>query len=532
MSVTTASDTVVTARLLAVVVLLAAAIQSAGLPVPLTSARDTQSAAIARHLREDGLPRGLLYPRGPFSADGGGTVLMEFPLVAALGAGTEALVPALGERAYRLPSMAFGALAVVALFDVVRRRAGGAAALAAAALLAFSPLHLEMAASPRPDEGAFALALAALALADRARLKASAAVLALALLAKTTFAAFLVPWAILVARPAGFRRAIADPKRWLLAALALAPAALWHWHAERVNAQSSLMGSLTVLEAASGYARQKGRLAFFVEPRWYAAVGARLAAAATIAGSALAAIGAALVLLRRRADGAGLAGPFALAFAALLVLFPWNAYDHRYYVLAGLPLTALCGGLAIDSARRGARAFGAPLALALLAPAAIPGAIDAAERLRQFSPGAVAFGETIRRATPEGSLVIVCAPIMATWDGSLLYRAERAGWRYSTQTADENDPADMARLAEERRARGALVAGANKVPFSFSRAHYLDGAEVERLRARGATHFAYAGTLDRLRAERLPLARHLVERYRLLVESGASPTVFDLRARE
>jgi len=183
------------APFLVALILVSATIECAGVGVPITGARDTQSASIARNLGEDGWT-GILYPRGDFSPDGRGTALMEFPLVSALGALIRAIAPAIGEAAYRIPSMAFGVLAIVSLFLIVQRVAGEPAALLATSLFALSPLQLEMSASPRPDEAALALTLAAFALRDRHR-SIAAGCLSLALLAKTTFAFALAPWVFL-----------------------------------------------------------------------------------------------------------------------------------------------------------------------------------------------------------------------------------------------------------------------------------------------------------------------------------------------
>lgn len=517
---------------LAAILVAAAAIQSAALLVPITGARDTQSAAIARHLREDGAA-GILHPRGPFSADGRGEALMEFPLVGAMGAVVETLLPPLGEAAYRLPSMAFAALAVASIFALVRRRLGDTAALAAAALAAFAPVHLEIAAAPRPDEAAFALTVFSLALLDRGRMTASAIALSLSFLAKTTYAIALVAWVVLLARRDGWR-ALLRPRALAALAIALVPIALWQLRAERVNAASPLMGSLTVGESVADYLWQKGRIGLFLAPRWYAGIGARLAALATVGGSILALGGAAAIVARRDRRAAALDLALALlgALAALLVLFPWHSYDHPYYVLPALPLTALLGGIAVGevrafAARRAPAAAAAALAALLTAAAAAPELPRAVRRLRVHGSGAVAFGDAVRRLVPAGERIVVAAPFIGPWDGSLLYRADRDGWRYSTTTLDESNPEHAARLDAARRERGEFLDPRRTVPFSLSREHALDPPEIERLRARGAAFFAYAGPLERLRADRPDLAAHLEATARL-VESTPSLTLFSL----
>ncbi len=512
------------ATILTALILVAAAIESAGIGVPITGARDTQCASIARNLGKDGW-KGLFLPRADFSADGRGTALMEFPLVSALGASIREIAPAVGEGAYRIPSMAFGALAIASLFVIVRRVAGEPAALLAASLLAFSPLQFEMSASPRPDEAALGLTLAAFAMRDQQR-PIAAACLALALLAKTTFAFVLVPWVLLDASGGG-HLSVARLRRIAEYLAVVLPVALWHAHAAHVNAESFLMGDLTVAEAAADYAWQKGRVGFFVRFAWYARIGERLLAAATAAGTILALAG--ILVLRRRREAIRIVVAFGAGVLTLLAAFPWHAYDHHYYILFALPLTTLLGGLALDSVRRvfhGWTGLALVVAAVFLVPAS--GVSTAIRAMRSVDRSTVQFGEAARSVLPEDALLIVSAPFIGTWDASLLYRAERRGWRYSTQTLDESDPRAMTRLARAREERRAILPGRRRVPYPVSRAHSLTPEVIEFLRKKGAAFFAYAGPLEQLQAEKPDVAEHLAARYPL-VHCNAVASFFDLR---
>lgn len=497
-----------------------------GLSTPITGIRETQSAMIARNILRDG-PSGVLRPRVDYGGDKPGHFALEFPLTGALGALVWRCAPSLGDASLKVPSLAFYVLGAAFLFDLARRRAGARIALFASALYALYPLHAEMSVSPMPDETGLALGTAAIALLDRhlagggaATLLLSFACASLALLAKSTYFYLAVPLVYLVVRARGWREIFFRPKWIVLAAAAVLPLVLWLLHAKGLNAASELWIGRTVDDTNATYASQRGRLAYYLSLAWYARLASRCAALLTLAGTILFLAG--LVLARWSSGLRGL----VLAWAASIVLYclvlPHHVHSHHYYLLPAAPLAAIAGALAIDSLRRFVRsdALATALGLLLLVPVAVEGIPAAVAGERAVREGRVEFGEAARRIVPVGDLLVVSAWVLKSFDGALLYQADRKGFKFTAHTIDEDDPEDLAELASSRRRRGVLIQGRRHVPPSVSAREALTPERLEELRGRGARFFAYFGPPAQWVEEQRDLARHVLSRYPAVETDG------------
>ncbi len=500
------------------VLLLGLWVRSAGIGTPLTGIRETQSAMIARNILRDG-PAGVFHPRVDYGGDGPGWFALEFPLTGALGALAWRLVPSLGDSALRVPSILFYVLGTLALFDLARRRAGVRTALFAAAFLAVLPLPAEMGASAMPDETGLALSTTALALLDRhlkggraAAAAGAVACAALALLAKSTYFFLAIPMGALIAAERGIRE-IVRPKWILLGALAALPLVAWLLHANALNEASELWIGRTVADTNATYAVQRGRLTYWFSPDWYARLGGRLLALLGLAATVVTAAGLLLALR------AGPARALVLAWAAAIVVYclvlPHHLHTHHYYLLPFAPLAALLCGFAIDAVHRNVRSpvLATLLGLTVLLSVAVEGVPAARASLRAYRADPVHFGEAARRIVPEGRLLVVSALVVKSFDGALLYQADRKGWKFTARTIDDADPDDLRALAADRRRRGVLAQGRRLVPPAVSEREALTPARIEELRARGAEFFGYAGPPSEWAREEADLARHLLARY-------------------
>lgn len=482
--------------------------------LPVTDVRATQSAMIMRNMAADGLS-GLLWPRVDYAGPDPGYLLLESPLVSALGAALARWVGPDAEWPLRSPSIVSSVILAWALFDLALRRLGPTAAVAAVALLGVFPLHAGASGSPAPDEASVALATASLALCDRASTSGRRRTYVLcgllacaALLAKATVFPALLPAAVLGARPASSRR---------LARLALAiaaastPTILWLAHAVAVNATSELWPGITALEAMGSYALQRGRLTHYASGGWYLQTAERALQAVTLPGSLVGACGL-LAMLARRAERA-LAIGWMAGMALYCGAFPLHVATHSYYMTPLLPFAAYAGAALIawlaGRRERLVGALGPPVALAVAVAAGTPRTVAS---LAAFDAEKVQLGSAIRGVVPEGGLVIVVAPWIGPWDGSLLYQARRRGWTFaSAGPASEDDPPPPAQSAGSRAASRVLSA-----------------AGLERLRASGASFLVYVGAPSRWRREQPRLTEHVLCRYATVSDSERL-LVIDLR---
>jgi hypothetical protein len=503
-----------TSLLLGGILLAGLLVRTAGLQSPITGVRETQSAMIARNLLADG-PLGILYPRVDYGGDQPGYTALEMPIVNALGAAVHTVVPSLGDSSFKIPSLFFWLLGSLFLFDLARRRIGPGAALFSVAVYALLPLNAEMSASPMPDAAGLALTTGAVALLDRyaeSRCLATAAgafsLGAVALLVKSTNIYVAFPMIGLLLARRGFR-VLVEGRVLALTVLALAPLALWLWHSREVNAASELFGEGRTVERANlTWLFQRGRTEFYASPLWYATIGRRLLEGNTIAGLAAAAIGCVLAL-RRGSGVRGMVAWWALGLAAYCAALPQLVYTHHYYLLPAAALVALLAGLALDRAGRrlGPRALPWALGLVLLVPVAIEGPPRAMAKLRTANVDKVAFGEAARRVVPEGSLVVISAYTLPSWDGSLFYQSGRRGWKYSAHVVEDSE------VEEHRRKRRALGTRVNSVPPAVDARYALTPDRLEALRLRGAAYFAYFGRPSEWVEEQRDLACHVLERY-------------------
>jgi hypothetical protein len=429
----------VTVSILVVCIIVGVGVRERGLATPLTGTRDTHTASITRNLMRDG-PKGLFRPRVNYPGNEPGFIALEFPLLNAAQALTARAAPWAGEAAFRVPSLLAFVVGLTAVWDLARRRLGVRAACFAAILMTFFPVQITTSVSPGPDQAAVSLAVLGVALLDRyldsnrlATLTGATGALAAAALVKQPMLVTGLPCLVLMVTRRGWR-SILKPRIMIAAGAVVAPVVAWMIHSRHVNA-SSRLGWATAAELVDFYLGQRGRVGFYLDPGWYRSVGDNLIIGFTAAGVIAAVLGL-TVAIRRRGGFMPVLFAWLAALAFYVFFLPFHLATHKYYVLPFAPPAALLGGLLLAvlsgqaSRLRSFAGWLAALALVVGVVSSVPGSM---QTLRAFSRCRVVFGDVAQKHSAEDQLIVTAAPGMRPYDGILLYRADRRGWKLTLQ---------------------------------------------------------------------------------------------------
>ena len=422
-------------------------IRAFGIGTPITGIRDTHTASITRNLMRDGIP-GILKPRVDYPGDQPGYLALELPILNSIQALTSRLIPWAGEAAFRLPSLLAYIFGALALFDIARRRLGEREACFAVALTALFPVHITTSVSPAPDQASISLAVIGLAGLDRfldsnrlATLAVAALALSAAILVKPPTLVFALPCAVLVMTRRGWR-AVLRPPLVIAALLAVTPLVGWMIHSRHLNETSKLNWDVTAAQLVDVYINQRGRVQFYGDLGWYRVVADNLVIGFTAAGVALAVIGLFVAIRRRLPFGWVLIAWFVALLSYVFVL-PFHLATHKYYVLPFAPLIALLGGLSLailsDRKIRRRTIVGSVIALGVVATVAIS-VPSTVKKLKSFPRCRVVFGEVAQKRSSPDDLIITAVPGMRAYDGILLYRANRRGWKLPLQPDQDRRP--------------------------------------------------------------------------------------------
>jgi 4-amino-4-deoxy-L-arabinose transferase-like glycosyltransferase len=430
--------------------------------------RQSDVAAIARNFLENGFH--FTRPQIDWAGNQPGYVGTEFPVLPF----TAALVyrsVGVHEWIGRVEGVVLFVAALPFFFGLVRRIFGEVVAVWATFFYAFAPLSVVASRAFMPDVPSLSLAIIGLCFflrwveEDRFRwLVWSAVLVSLALLIKLPTAIMGVPLFYLASRRDTFsripdvqahvppwRNLLARWELWFFAVVALAPSAVWYWHAHRIATKFYPYHFF----GAGGFR--------IMSVGWYWELVRQTAfSSLTLALFALALLGC-LVVPR---------GKYTRLFhwwlAAMLLFIFVAGYGnrHQWYQLPLVPIAAVFAGCAC--AWVAARAAFPRVLLALGAVLLVASFTVSSYFCVQplYRPAAAALrnlGLELNEATTANALIIAATD----GDPTVFYYAHRRGWHFLGDGVYDGNPIDSAQII----------------------------ANLEKLRSRGATHLVfYAGT--------------------------------------
>ncbi len=483
-----------TARYVVIAIVVAAfVVRLIGIDQPFIdpwSWRQSDVAAIARNFLENGFH--FARPQVDWAGDQPGYVGTEFPIlpffaaVVYKSAGVE-------EWVGRIQGVLFFIAALPFFFGLVRRIFGDVTAGWATFFYAFAPLSLVASRAFMPDIPSLSLAIIGIYFflrwmeEDRFKwLISSALMISVALLIKLPTAIIGAPLLYLALtrrRVSGQGGALSKPpsgKRepesiepveedggleatapwwgmltrwelWFFAAVALVPSALWYWHAHRIAAQFYPYHFF----GAGGFR--------IMSLAWYwEIVRQTVFSSLTLALFALAVLGA---LAIPRGKYTGLFHWWLLA-TLLFIFFVGYGNRHQWYQLPLVPIAAVYAGCAcawVAARVRIPRALFALGAVLLVLSFAISSSFCVQPLYRPAAASLRNLGLELNEATTGNALIIAATD----GDPTIFYYAHRRGWHFLGDGVYDGNPRDSAQIV----------------------------ANLEKLRARGATHLVfYAGT--------------------------------------
>ena len=455
--------------------------------------RQSDVAAIARNFFEGGFH--FTRPQIDWAGNEAGYVGTEFPILPFFAA-LSYKVLGLHEWIGRIQGVLFFAAALPFFFLLVRRVFGAVVAGWATFFYAFAPLSIVASRAFMPDVPSLSLALVGTYFFldwaernDRRSLLGSALLISLALLIKLPTAVIGAPLLYLaVAAVSDRRRSSGDSvggqrlplqdllmrwELWLFAFIALAPSAVWYWHAHRMA------------ENFYPYHFFGGGGFRIMDATWYWKIAQQTALSTLTLGLCALAIVGTFVLSRGKYMRL-----FHSWFAAmvLFVFFVGYGNRHQWYQLPLVPIAAVFAGCACEWI--GTR-LQIPRALLWLGAVLLAGsfAISSFFCVQTFYRPAAAgvrnLGLELQEATTRSALIIAADD----GDPTVFYYAHRKGWHFLEEGIYQGNPLDSAQVI----------------------------ANLEKLRKRGATHLVfYSGTQWWLKyyrefAERLATSATLVE---------------------
>jgi hypothetical protein len=417
------------------------AIRLRGIDTPLTRTRDTQTASITVNLERDGV-RGLLYPRVNYPGNHSGHLAFEFPLLNAFQVITARVFPSAGEAALKFPSLLSYLILAVSIFDLAGRWSDQRTAFFAIALFTIFPLSITMSVAPTPDMTAVSLSMLAMAALDRylssdrwSTLLVSATAFSAALLVKAPMLIVVLPCGALIYCAQGWK-GLWNRRVIILLLLALLPLTAWMIHSHSVNANSQLTESRTAADLITNYMQQRGRVGLYTDPGWYLHLWSKLVDGYSRPGLAAAFLGLLVGLAIRTRFRVVLVAWFA-ALVFFVGVFPFHLATHEYYSLPVAPLAAITGGLFLSwmTTRTSRKASAVGWVIACGWCGFIATTIPKSMKYNAtYGHCHVIFGEVAQALTAEDDLLVVAAPGLAVWDGTLLYRSSRRGWKLSLPT--------------------------------------------------------------------------------------------------
>jgi 4-amino-4-deoxy-L-arabinose transferase-like glycosyltransferase len=422
--------------------------------------RQSDVAAIARNYFQGGFH--FAHPQIDWAGDSGGFVGTEFPVLPFVAA---ICYEAFGVHEWvgRIQALIFFAISLPFFFLLVRDNFGETAAVWALLFYAFAPVGIMASRCFMPDTPSLALSIIGLYFFDRwiAQEKsspafvASALCLSLSILIKVTSVLIAVPLACLTFQHFSFS-AFRRFRVWLFAAIALAPAAIWYWHAYQI----SLAYYPHHFFGAGGVK--------MMAPGWYLKIAreiptTELTPLLVIAGI----VGLVASKTRSRAQ------PFIWWMIAMILFIIVVGYGNRHpwYRLPLVPIAAVFGGVACAFIAGKIAARPAKLIASILLVAVFGfSAIDYARKFyRPIAAPMRQAGLKLKEITPAGSLIAAAD----NGDPTVFYYAERKGWHFLEKDGiyygdpDGSEPA----IVDLEQLRGK---GATYLAFTSNTAWWLD----------------------------------------------------------
>ena len=432
--------------------------------------RQGDVAAIARNYFQGGFH--FAHPQIDWAGDGGGYVGTEFPVLPFVGA---ICYKAFGihEWVGRIQALIFFAISLPFFFLLARDNFGETAAVWALVFYAFAPVGIMASRCFMPDTPSLALSIIGLYFFDRwiaeeksthlrqgcgrqaSAFAVSALCLSLSILIKVTTALIGAPILCLALRRFGFC-AFRNPKLWLFAAIALAPAAIWYWHAYQI----SLAYYPHHFFGAGGVK--------MMSPGWYLKIAreiptTELTPLLVIAGI----VGLVASKTKSRAQ------PFIWWMIVMILFIIVVGYGNRHpwYRLPLVPITAVFGGVACAfiAGKIAARPAKLTASILLVAVFGFSAIAYAPKFYRPIAAPMRQAGLKLKEITPAGSLIAAAD----NGDPSVFYYAERKGWHFLEKDGiyygdpDGSEPAIVD--LEQLRAKGATY-----LAFTSNTAWWLD----------------------------------------------------------
>ncbi|MEP6603093.1 MAG: glycosyltransferase family 39 protein [Spartobacteria bacterium] len=400
--------------------------------------RQSDVAAIARNFFQNGFL--FAYPQIDWAGEQPGYVGTEFPILPFKAALCYKLL-GVHEWIGRVQAVILFALSLPFFFLIVRRIFGATAAVWALFFYSFAPLSVMTGRCFMPDMPALSLSIIALYFFQRwiddersTCLFVAAAAVSLSILIKAPSAVIGAPLAYLAFAQFGLRT-FRRIELWIFAAIALMPAALWYWHAANVAAQFYPFHFF-------------GAGGFHIESAaWYWKI-AKLVIFSSLTPllCALAAVG--IFTARSTISARPL---YAWLVAMLLfVLVVGYGNRHPWYQLPFVPIAAAFAGVACQRVIR-------RRALQLLFVSGFSFFSFNSTKIyyRESAADLRAAGLALSQITDKKSLIVAAD----YGDPSVFYYAERKGWHFLERdgiyNGHPNESADAIADLEQLRARGA-----------------------------------------------------------------------------
>lgn len=422
--------------------------------------RQSDVAAIARNYFQGGFH--FARPQIDWAGDSGGYVGTEFPVLPFIAA---LCYKAFGVHEWvgRIQAVIFFAFSLPFFFLLVRNKFGEAAAVWALLFYAFAPVGIMASRCFMPDTPSLTLAIIGLYFFDRwivqeksrSAFIASALCISLSILIKATSALIGAPILCLVLQRFGVS-AFRNFKLWLFAAIALAPAAIWYWHAYQISLAfypHHFFGAGGVKIMPLG---------------WYLKIVREIP---TKELTPLLLIAAVVGLFANKAESG--ARPFVWWMIAMILSIVVVGYGNRHpwYRLPLVPITAVLAGVACaviggKLATRVAKLAVSSLLIVLFGALAFVGA---RKFYQPISAPMREAGLKLKEISPPNALIVAAD----NGDPAVLYYAERKGWHFLEKDGiyygdpDGSEPAitDLEQLRTQ---------GANYLVFTSNTAWWLD----------------------------------------------------------
>ena len=419
--------------------------------------RQSDVAAIAQNYFHNGFH--FLYPQIDWAGNATGYVGTEFPLLPFLAAVCYKIF-GVHDWIGRVETVILFAVSLPFFFFLVRDLFGATAAVWALLFYGFAPLSLFTSREFMPDMPSLSLALVGLYLFKRwldqerpVGFVAAACAISLSILIKAPSAIIGVPMACLA-----FQRfrlaAIRRLDLWLLAVIALVPAAIWYWHAHSVAQNFYPHHFFGAGGVQIGSARWYEQIAVFTTTSSLTPVLVILAAAGLFLTRSI----------QRLPDGAH---AFHWWFGAMIIFIitAGKGNRHPWYQLPLVPITAAFAGVAC--AFLAAKISNRPMKtiLSILLTVSFASAVFHYARpfYRSWAVHLREAGLELQRTTSPNSLIVAADH----GDPTMFYYAQRRGWHLPEKNGIyDGDPANGQQLIDD----------------------------VAQLRKQGATHVVFVST--------------------------------------